>query len=129
MNTWQAQYDFWSSFGLPAYNEFTSIDEELVNEQDKFPYLTYEAFSGVYDQVRAVNVSLWYRSATWEDISLKADQIGTAIGEGVTLPVDSGMMWIHKSNTTPFAQPVDTGYADKQIKRINLLVEIECLKS
>ena len=125
MNRWQAQYEFWSSFDLPAFNEQTSIDED----EEQFPHLTYEATGGELDQMTQVQASLWYKSDSWEAISLKADEIETAIGTGLTIPVDNGVMWVHKSNTTPFAQPVDSGYTSSQVKRINLTVEIEFLIS
>lgn len=124
MNKWQAQYSFWSRFGIPAYNEQTSIDASL----EQYPYISYEAVSGEIDQVATVNASLWYKSNSWEAISLKADEIERSIEYGgVTVPTDTGMMWVHKSNTTPFAQPMDSGFGNNQIKRINLTVEIEFL--
>ena len=127
MNKWQVQYSFWSGFGIPAYEENASIDEDS-EYYESYPYLTYEAFSGMYDQVGLINVSLWYQSTSLEEISLKADEIGAYIGEGITVPFDDGVMWVHKSNTTRFAQTVESGYDSvKNIKRINLSVEVEFL--
>lgn len=124
---WQAQYDFWSSFNLPAFNENTSIE---ANEQDvPYPHLTYLPNGGSFDVPFQTHASLWYRSESWKDISQKADEIEEYIGQGITLPIDDGIIWIKPPTSVPFAQPMASGQDDKQIKRIYLTVEVEIINT
>lgn len=124
MNVWQAQYQFWAGFGIPAFEERVSIDDEY----ESYPYLTYEAVNGIMGQVASIYVSLWYRSESMEEISLKADEIGEAVGMATTIPFDGGIIILRKPETTPFARPIASGLDDKQVKRMNLILEIEVIK-
>ena len=127
MDSWQAQYAFWSSFGIPAYNELSSIDEE---EGDvKFPHISYTPASASFDAPFQANASLWYKSESWEAISKKADEIQDAIGDGITTPIDGGMLWIKPPTSTQFAQPTSSGYDTRQVKRMYLTCEMEIIKT
>lgn len=66
----QALYNFWSSFGLPAYEE-TSVPEGA-----KMPYITYEASVGGFDAVLSLSASIWDRTTGGTAlIDSKADEI------------------------------------------------------
>lgn len=123
---WQAQYNFWSSFDLPAYNENTTAD---ANEVVPYPHLTYMPNASSFDVPFQTHASLWYKSESWKEISQKADQIEAYIGEGLTLPIDDGIIWIKPPTSVPFAQPMSSGQENAQIKRIFLTVEIEIINT
>ena len=86
-----AIYQFWSSFGLTAYEENT------VPEDAAFPYITYQLFTDSFDNDVAMTASLWYRGESWLNANAKTDDISLYIGfGGVFLPCDGGRIWIKK---------------------------------
>ena len=120
MDKSQALYSFWSSFGLPAYDENTvKIGEEL-------PYITYSSATDSLGNIVPMSASLWYRSMSWAEISKKAEEIAEYIGKHghVVLPLDKGYVWITKG--TPFAQRMSDD-ADSMIRRIYLNITAEFL--
>lgn len=71
MDRWQAQYEFWSQFGVPAYEENSAPDYRNVT----FPYITYEAAaSGFYEPV-SITASIWDENSSWSRVDALADQI------------------------------------------------------
>lgn len=119
---WQAQQTFWSSFGIPAY------DENTVPAGATMPYLTYEAVGGNFEQLATVSASLWYRSNSWQAISQKADEIAQAIAtaQAPAIKISNGYMKVRLPDSTPFAQRMDDP-SDRQIRRILMTVEVEFL--
>jgi hypothetical protein len=113
----QALHAFWSSFGLPAY------DENTVPDDAKLPYITYEvATASLDDGDVALSAHLWYFGKTWADISRKADEIARNIGfGGKTLKTDTGYVWIKRR--VPFAQRMSE--SDDNIRRIFLGISAE----
>ena len=122
MDKWQAQDAFWNSFSIPAYDEQTAYTQ---GEQPAYPHITYEAAAGVMGQYIPITASLWYRSASWRDISRKSDEILQAIYRGQVIAIEGGYLWLKCPETTPFAQRVASG--DDSIRRILLTIEAECL--
>lgn len=114
----EALYNFFSSFGMTAY------PANAVPEDTVFPWLTYEAPFGSFDDgPMPITVNLWFHTESEAVPYAKAEQIAQAIGEGgVTLPCDRGLIWVKKG--TPFCQSVNDE-ADSSIKRryINLTLE------
>ena len=51
---WQALYQFWSSFGIPAYAE------NSVPEEAEMPYITYEGEVGNFDKVLSLSAQIFY---------------------------------------------------------------------
>lgn len=118
---WQAQQEFWSSFGLPAYDELTVPDDAVM------PYLTYEAVSGNLGARTQVSASIYYRSNSWAEISRKADQIAREIYNFAPgIPIDGGFMKVRLPDGTMYstrmAEPNDTS-----VRRIRFAVEMEFL--
>ena len=72
MTKGQAIQQFWSSFGLTAY------DATSVPDDAPFPYITYSVRTDSLDNVVTDSASLWYRSYSWKDISEKAEEIRQA---------------------------------------------------
>lgn len=116
MNKWEALQNFWERFNIPAY------DSQSVPDDATLPYITYEAQTDSLDGVLSLTSSLWYKSTSWKDISDKADEISDYIGLGITIPLDTGYLWIVRG--TPFAQRL----ADNDmVKRIIINIQAEYL--
>lgn len=116
-----ALYNFFSSFGIEAY------DETLVptgDEAPKFPYLTYQLITDSFDNEVLIPVSLWYRSeASLLALNTKTEEISQRIGRGgVFLDCDGGKIWIKRGS--PFAQTMSDP-EDNTIRRkyINITAE------
>lgn len=115
-----ALYNFFSSFGLDAYEENSVYTLEAPPD---FPYLTYElrtdAF-GEYDT--AITFSLWYRSNSWAAANAKVEDISSAIGRGgKVMTIDGGYLLIMRGS--PFCQSMGDP-SDDMIKRklLNLII-------
>ena len=121
MNRIQTIHNFWSSFGLKAYDENTVPDDALTANSGK--YITYDVTDSGWDEEVPMMANLWYRSPSWSEITEKAMEIGNYIGRGGRiLDCDEGAVWIKKAPT--FAQRFpQEGYED--IRRITLSIEVE----
>lgn len=117
MNKSQALHNFWSSFGLKAYEQ-NSIPDDAV-----LPYITYETASDSLGNVLPLTASLWYRSNSWTAISQKAEEIAKYLEEvyPISQAIDGGRMYIARG--TPFAQRMSD--TDTTIKRIVLNIAVE----
>lgn len=118
MDKAQALQEFWESFGLPAYDQYSVPDDAV------FPYITYEVATDSMGHAIPLTASLWYRSTSWKEISLKTDEIAKYIGEHGSLirAIDGGYMYLYKGSA--FAQRMNDP-ADDMVKRmyLNILVE------
>jgi len=120
MTTAEVLYNFWSSFGLPAYDENTVPDSAIV------PYITYETSDDFFGEDRSLSAILWYRSPSWVAITEKEQEIAEYIGRGGRmLAVDGGALWIKRGR--PWAQRMPET-SDRMIRRIVLNYEIEFIK-
>lgn len=115
MDKAQAIHSFWSSFGIDAF------DENTVPIDGAMPRITYEVAESDLDRPVALSGSLWYRSTSWREISLKAKEIAEFIDQGLVYPIDGGYIWIVRG--TPFAQRMSD--EDDSIRRIYLNLEVE----
>ena len=121
MDKSQAIHNFWSGFGLTAYDQFA------VPEDAKMPYITYSVSTGAIDNILSVTGSLWYRSTSWREISQKADEIAAEVGgwsERRIYKIDNGYMFINQGS--PFAQRMSDP-ADDMIRRIYINLSVEFL--
>lgn len=112
-----AIFDFWSGFGLTAYEENT------VPTEAKYPYITYQLITDSFGNEVAPVASLWYRSESWKPINDKTEEISKKIGRGgIVIPCDNGRIWIKRGQ--PFAQNMGDD-SDDLIRRklINITVE------
>ena len=92
-----AMYQFWSSFGLTAYEENT------VSDDAKFPYITYQLVTDSFDREIPITASIWYRSESWTAINAKTDEISQKISRGgKIISCDGGAIWLKRGQ--PFAQ-------------------------
>lgn len=119
MNKAQALNKFWNSFGIPAY-ESSTVPPEI---EDDF-YITYEVATDSLDRAIPMSASIWKRNATsWEDISLKAEQISDALVQVKSIPLDTGFLYITRGQ--PFAQRVAD--EDDSVRRIYINIMAEFL--
>lgn len=115
-----ALYNFWSMFGLPAYEENSVPTGE---DGAEFPYITYQVVTDSFGNDVALTGSVWYRSTSWKEANAKAQEISDKISRGgVTLACDGGIIWLRRG--VPFAQSMGDD-SDDLIKRkyINLVAE------
>ena len=115
-----ALYNFFSYFGLDAYEENSVPAGE---EAPEFPYLTYSLVTDAFDNEVLLTVSLWYRGYSFLAINNKTEEISRAIGRrGKVLDCDGGKIWLKRG--TPFAQSMGDE-SDNSIKRklINITAE------
>lgn len=112
-----AIYQFWSGFGLTAYEENT------VPSDAAFPYITYQLVTDSFDREVQVTASLWYRSESWTAINAKAEEISQKISRGgKIISCDGGAIWLKRGQ--PFAQSMGDE-SDDLIKRKYLNITAE----
>lgn len=112
-----ALHDFFSSFGLMAYQEYS------VPENAEFPYLTYSVVTDSIENNVALTANLWYRSSSWTTCNAKAEEISKYIGNGGrVVAYDGGAVWLRRG--TPFAQSMNDETDDlMRRKYINITAE------
>lgn len=116
MNTAQAIHNFWSSFGLPAYDQYS------VPQVAQMPYITYSVSEADFNTPALLTASLWYRSPSWEQITLKSYEISRTLSSGgKVIRADGGGMWIYKG--TPFSQRMSD--TDDTVRRIVINITAE----
>lgn len=122
MDKAQAINKYWNSFGIKAY------DENTVPQDASFPYITYNTVTDDLDNVIPLHASLWYRSTSWKDISLKEEEIAKSLGGygdiDNLLKIEGGYLWMYRG--TPFAQRMSDP-EDDMIRRIYINVLAEFL--
>ena len=112
-----AIYQFWSGFGLTAY------EENSVPTDAAFPYITYQLVTDSFDREVPVSASLWYRSESWTAINAKTEEISQKISRGgKIIPCDGGVIWLKRGQ--PFAQNMGDE-SDNLIKRKYLNITAE----
>ena len=112
-----AIYQFWSGFGLTAYEENT------VPTDAAFPYVTYQLVTDSFDREVAATASLWYRGESWTGINAKAEEISQTISRGgKIISCDGGAIWLKRGQ--PFAQSMGDE-SDDLIKRKYLNITAE----
>ena len=112
-----AIYQFWSSFGLTAYEENTVPDDAA------FPYITYQLVTDSFDREIPLTASIWYRSESWTGINAKTEEISQEISRGgKIISCDGGAIWLKRGQ--PFAQSMGDE-SDDLIKRKYLNITAE----
>ena len=92
-----AIYQFWSGFGLTAYEENT------VPTDAAFPYITYQLVTDSFEREIPLTASIWYRSESWTGINAKTEEISQKISRGgKIISCDGGVIWLKRGQ--PFAQ-------------------------
>lgn len=114
--------DFWGSFGLQAFDE-NSVPSG--SDRPPFPYITYNANADSIGNDVSLSGSLWYRSASWAEISRKAEEIERFLYEQKSpVKIDGGYLWLKRGS--PFAQRMGDP-SDDLVRRIYINVTAEFL--
>lgn len=116
LDKWSVQKVYWSSFGLPAYEENTVPDDAVM------PYLTYQAVNGQLGGVPNASANLYYKGTSWAKIMQEVDHMEKFIDRQMFF--DGGIMKVRKPLQN-FAQPMPE--AVKNVRRMLLTVEVEFL--
>lgn len=117
MNKYNALQNFWSSFGVDAY------DENTVPDDAKLPYITYSVSTGSFDYPVSMSASIYDRSMKWISVTEIANRIEKALKNGGKyLNYGDGAIWIRMG--TPWAQRLSDTSNDT-IRRIVLNLEVE----
>jgi len=116
MNKWQVLHNFWSGFGLIAY------DETSVPDDAQMPYITYSASVSSFEDTVLLTGDIWYYSTSWRDVSNKADEIGEAIGGYLLKPMNS-KEFLFLTKGSPFAQRIPDENDHVKRIRINIMGE------
>ena len=99
MDRWEAQYQFWNSFGVPAY-EVNSVPD--LDDVD-FPYITYPAMSAPFNGDTVASPSIWTRTPSWLQADTLADEIERRLKTGgEVIRYSGGIIWV--TAESPFAQ-------------------------
>ena len=123
MDKFQVIQSFWSSFGIPAYDENTVPDAE---DKPSFPYITYDAVVSSLGSPVAMSGSIWDYGTSWARITTKMIEIQTDLGRGGRIILcDDGAIWFKKGN--PFAQRMSDN--NDMIRRIYINIEAEFLSA
>lgn len=119
MDKEQAINSFWNGFGVPAY------DENTVPANASYPRITYNVQVDGLDKPVNMYASLWYKSTSWREITLKSKEIEETISRhgGIVVPLDEGYLYITPG--TPFKQRLSD--PDTTLRRIYFNINAEFL--
>jgi hypothetical protein len=71
------------------------------------PYITYQLIEPDSLSEASFYARVWYYDTSFEAISAKVDAIRHAIGNGVSIPIDGGVVWIWRDTNFCQYQPPD----------------------
>ena len=118
-------HNFWSGFGVPAYDENSVPDDKEIAQINgsAFPRITYDIVEGdTFDSV-AMSGSVWDRSSSWNGVYEIFNQINDTLSNGgVILPCNGGGLWIKKAS--PWVQRMGDS-SDDAIRRLFMNITVE----
>ncbi|HPY84041.1 MAG TPA: hypothetical protein PLS20_03240 [Ruminococcus flavefaciens] len=104
---YQALHTFYSSFGVPAY------EENSVPETAKPPYITYEVITSEFDGENiALSCQIYDKSNSLKNLNKLTEQLSVRLRGGCKLVCDDGYIMLYRGE--PFAKPLPTW--DKTVK-------------
>ena len=119
MDKSQALNEFWNSFGIPAYDQYTVPDNTPIH------YITYENAEDNIGNDVPMTASVWYRESRWDNISRKVEEIASKIGYSYYIKaIDGGYMVIKRGSV--FAQRMNDP-DDDGVRRILVSIIVEYL--
>ena len=129
MNKQQAYYNFWSGFGVLAFEENSVPTEDEINAliasgaaTARWPMITYQVLIDDIGSPLFPSASIYDKSSSWERADTLANTISASIQNQKTIKLDNGRMFITKGS--PFAQHMEEA-ADRSIRRILINTGIE----
>lgn len=110
-----ALYNFFNSFGIPAYPN-TAVPKDPV-----LPYITYPPVSGYWENIANATVHLWMRTTSEAEINRKAREIADRIGDLETLICDGGVIALTMGN--PWVVPASAQDENTlKLRQINVTI-------
>lgn len=91
--TSKALKTYFSSFGLPAYQQ------DSVPDDVDLPYITYPLKEPEWNQQTTFYVIVWYRSTGYQDLLTTVDAILADIGEGRIINLEGGYLVLYPDST------------------------------
>lgn len=127
MDKWEAQQQYWSSFGLRAFNEQTVPDFVPDGDGNSVelvpPYITYQPVTGALNGQINASGRVWYKGNSWTPIFAKINEMERFGNQEI--PIDGGVMKV-RIPVRGFAQPLGDPN-DAQLRTMAVNVEIEFL--
>ena len=115
-NKYQALHNFYSGFGVPAY------EENSVPENAKLPYITYEVItSELAAQNVALSCQIWDKSNSLKNLNTLTESLSAALRNGAKLQCDDGYIMLYRGE--PFAQTRPSGERTIKAKYINITAD------
>lgn len=125
MNKSQALHQFWSGFGLNAWDENTvPYDAETRGEK----YIAYDVSTGSLDDVLNLTAKIWDTNTTsWKFVEDKAEEIAYTIETMIppTIQIDNGRLYITKG--TPFSQRIPNPTENGLVRGVYINIQAEFL--
>lgn len=129
MNKEQAYSEFWSGFGVLAFEENSMPDDETIQSlidagvaEAKYPYIAYQVIVDDLGHPVFPMASIYDRSTSWKRVDELANVISERIQKMNTIKLDNGRMFITKGS--PFMQH-QMESEDMNIRRVILNLGIE----
>lgn len=127
MDKAQTLHRFWCSFGVPAIDEYSAYDTEVLKQLGiGYPRITYEVLSSNLGEPQILTASIWDRSTSWATTERIAKRICAFIGwGGKTLPVDGGYIKLMlPRDTTIYRRMQDE---NDSIRRVVITIAVDFL--
>ena len=129
MNKEQAYSEFWSGFGVLAWEENSMPDDKTIQSlidagvaTAKYPYIAYQVIIDDLGHPVYPTASIYDRSTSWKRADELANDISEAIQNLNTIKLDNGRMFITKGS--PFMQH-QLESEDMNIRRVILNLGVE----
>lgn len=119
MNKYEALHEFYSSFGVKAYEE-TSVPDDV--KTGSMPYITYEVITSPFDaQQVALSLQIFFKSNSLMKINALTEKIHEALRGGKKLQCDTGYIVLYAGS--PFAITQPSGDKSVKAKYINITAD------
>lgn len=91
----EALYTFFSSFGLPAYEEGRVPEYGPDGAKIAPPYITVQLIAPAPGEQAPFYARVWYRDRSNTAINAKVDEIAAALAAGAAIPTAHGAVYIY----------------------------------
>lgn len=90
---------FFGGFGIPCYPEDSVPDFDALGNRVRPPYITVKLVCPTWRATVPFFARVWYRSNTYAELSATVSAIAEAIGEGESIPCETGAIYIFKGRS------------------------------
>lgn len=120
----QALFNFWSNFGMPAYQQ------DMVPQGTPFPYITFETVYGAPFGANVLTARVWQKDQEGKDaltgIAAFFDQVKKAIPpQGTTLRTDNGFFVLYPNTAGFLSYEADPSTDNERLKLLSGRVSYE----